>query len=929
MGSTMAKTFVSAPVPEDEARRLSVLSDYQLLDTQAEELFDTFTRLAAHICGTPISLISLIDERRQWFKSNFGLSGVSETEREIAFCAHAILSDNILEVPDAQADARFAENPLVLGDPNIRFYAGVPLVTGGGEKLGTLCVIDRKPRHLSDEQRASLRAIADALMEQFETRRATLRLFDSSQTELYHFDLASKHVTFASSAACKNLGYTPRELSGLPIAQLLPALAKTSKFDEGLALLEADPAHHAKFRTIARRKDGTTYPIELRIELIRVRSNTIALVFGTDLTQSERDRERIELLSAAMEAAQDAVIISAPGASSDQPSRVVYVNAAFLKQKGATLEDVIGKPTDLYFGPKTDLSKLAEMRSALLRGEESRIEYITYRKDGSPYYTESAARPLIGENGETTYFVVLQRDVTDSVLRGMTLVLQNERLTTLTSIARGLFASLDPQPLVDSLLGGVRELGGGTGRLLAIGADGSLRETTDLTFGQDAPNITDELLQSAMTSEVAIVSEDSRRAAVRVLGSSGAAAYVLDVRSGDEVLATADIFAIGLLGQYFAVAVRNVELYGELASRRTAVIELNQVKNDLIAMLAHDFKGPLTTIVGFADVLAEDPRFDAESRQFLGMISSSALRLASLATDTLALSRLEQNELSLDLARVDLSYLVRDVTRVFSVTRPIEVRTGGDPLVITADEGRLRQVLENLIGNAIKYSPGGEPVEVSLREKRGGIEITVRDRGIGIPKGDISKLFGRFARANNARALGIGGTGFGLYLARTIVDMHGGRISVESKEGEGSTFRVFLPSMPPPQRAANRRLLLLDADGDARSYIAHTLRAEGYPVTVMTEEGDLLRALDEDVFDVAIVDVDRLTATPQAFVANVAGRVALVHLGRDSVAHPGWDAVLTKPFLVKDLQAALDGALTHYATIDAHAGAAIKAAGSA
>src|SRR5471030_485945 len=366
----MSRTFTAAPVPENEAHRLATLREYQLLDTPAEELFDAFTRLAAQICGTPISLISLIDANRQWFKSNVGLPGVTQTEREVAFCGHAILGDGIFEIPDARADVRFAGNPLVTGDPNIRFYAGVPLVTGGGDALGTLCVIDREPRKLTSEQRTSLRAIADALVEQFEQRRATLRLFDSSQTELYHFDLKTRRVIFASSAACKNLGYSLHELSDLPIAQLLPALAKTAKFDERLTALQADPMQHVTFRTIARRKDGSTYSIELRVELVQTRSNTIALVFGTDLTQSESDKERIGLLSAAMEAANDAVIISIPGTSSDKPSRVVYVNAAYLKQKGATLEEVIGKPTDLYFGPKTDLSKLEGMRSALLRGEE-------------------------------------------------------------------------------------------------------------------------------------------------------------------------------------------------------------------------------------------------------------------------------------------------------------------------------------------------------------------------------------------------------------------------------------------------------------------------------------------------------------------------------------------------------------------------------
>lgn len=912
----MAKTFNRAPLAANEERRLATLRQYQLLDTPAEELFDAFTRLASQICRTPIALISLTDEDRQWFKSNVGLPGVTQTSREIAFCAHTILEDGIFEIPDARADERFANNPLVLEDPNIRFYAGAPLVTTNGDALGTLCVMDREPHTLSIEQRTALRAIADALLDQIEARRATLRLFDSSQTELYHFDLTTQRVVFASEAARRNLGYDLPELCDLPIAMLLPALAKSGRLEERLAALQADPQQHATVQTVARRKNGTTYPIELRIELIYSRAGTIALAFGTDLTESKSAKERIELLSAAMEAAQDAVIISVPGGTADVPSRVVYVNAAYLKQKGVTLEEVIGQPTDLFFGPKTDLLKLASMRDALLRGEESRIEYVTYRKDGSLYYVESAARPLIGANGETTHFVVLQRDVTDSVLRGMTLELQNERLTTLTSIARGLFAALEPEALVESLLGGVRELSAGSGRLLAVHADGSLCETADLTIAPDALCEKDDLLvHGATASELPMVSEDSRRAAIRILGPSGTAAFVLDVRSGEEPFGTPDIFAIGLLGQYFAVAVRNVELYGELASRRTAVIELNQVKNDLIAMLAHDFKGPLTTIVGFADVLAEDPQFDAEARQFLGMISSSALRLASLATDTLALSRLEQNELSLDLTRVDLAALVRDITRVFSVTRPIEVRADDEALFVTGDAGRLRQVFENLIGNAIKYSPGGEAIEVSLREKRGGVEVSVRDRGIGIPKSDMGKLFGRFARAHNAREAGISGTGFGLYLARTIVDMHGGRIAVESREGAGSTFRVFLPTMPPPQRTANPRVLLLDPDGDTRSYVGHTLRADGYPVYVVSEEADVLGALDEGSYDAAIVDIDRLTGDSERFVEKVAARTALVRLGRDGSSHTGWDAVLSKPFLIKDLQAALEAAIAHHAAM--------------
>ena len=289
----------------------------------------------------------------------------------------------------------------------------------------------------------------------------------------------------------------------------------------------------------------------------------------------------------------------------------------------------------------------------------------------------------------------------------------------------------------------MRELIGAESRLLVARPNGGFALTKDLLVPERAVSGGDAFIDAASRSDGALVDDGEHRAAIRIPGSLGQTRYILDIRS-DRRLHQADVFAAGLLGQYFAVAARNVELYGELQARRAAVVELNQVKNDLIAMLAHDFKGPLTTIVGFADVLAEDERFDEESRKFLMMISSSAMRLASLATDTLALSRLEQNELTLELEEFDLVALVRDIVRVFSVTRSIDLRTDRDELRIGGDPGRLRQVFENLIGNAIKYSPGGDPIEVNLRAKGRGVEVSVRDHGIGIPEADKVKLFGRF-----------------------------------------------------------------------------------------------------------------------------------------------------------------------------------------
>ena len=161
---------MSAPIPKNEVKRLKVLWQYDVLDTVPEEVFDDLTDLAAHICAAPIALISLVDEDRQWFKAKVGVS-LSETAREVSFCAHAIMTQGILIVPDARKDPRFKDNPMVTGPQKIRFYAGAPLITPDGHALGTLCVLDTKPRQLRPEQIQALRVLAHHVISQLELRR--------------------------------------------------------------------------------------------------------------------------------------------------------------------------------------------------------------------------------------------------------------------------------------------------------------------------------------------------------------------------------------------------------------------------------------------------------------------------------------------------------------------------------------------------------------------------------------------------------------------------------------------------------------------------------------------------------------------------------------------------------------------------------------
>src|SRR5215472_7684422 len=165
---------------DTEKKRLKVLWQYDVLDTVPEALFDDLTELAACICEAPIALISLVDENRLWFKSKFGTT-VKETSRDISFCSHAIHQPDLFIIPDASKDERFAQNPLVTSDPNIRFYAGAPLITPDGYALGTLCVIDKVPRELRTEQQQALRVLARHVMTQLELRRHSRELASANR----------------------------------------------------------------------------------------------------------------------------------------------------------------------------------------------------------------------------------------------------------------------------------------------------------------------------------------------------------------------------------------------------------------------------------------------------------------------------------------------------------------------------------------------------------------------------------------------------------------------------------------------------------------------------------------------------------------------------------------------------------------------------
>lgn len=482
---------------------------------------------------------------------------------------------------------------------------------------------------------------------------------------------------------------------------------------------------------------------------------------------------------------------------------------------------------------------------------------------------------------------------------------ENVLLRRLSEGAGLLFGARDAAAIGTMLSAQAQRLSGGTASLYHV------RRHRERAFAEDEHgNPADAFVSQACGTPRSILRPDARRLVLPVAGSDGRACCLIDVRPADgRAFHDADIFAFEILRHDATIALRNVAQLGELQEQRASVIRLNQFKDDLIAVLAHDFKGPLTTIVGYADMLEDRLLEENRTLDAIQAIRDAAMRLAGLANDTLSLSRIEQGELRLSEAILDVGALTAQVVESLRGQREIEMVVDGNDLRILGDAARLRQVLENIIGNAIKYSPPGQPVTVRAAGDGESIRVCVTDRGIGVPSEEIGFLFDRFSRASNARRSSVKGSGLGLYLANVIAQRHGGRIEVESQVGSGSTFTFVLPCLSDREssRHAFLRVLAVTEDHDLGSFLVHELRRNGYAARLARSAAHAMTHLETEEFDVMVIDRGTVQQALHEHVAEREMPPALIAVGGES-AEDGhlWEAQLPRLFMSADLVAVLE-----------------------
>ena len=355
---------MNAGINPEENRRLAALRALGVLDTLPEAAFDTITATAAQLCGVPIALISLVDAQRQWFKSTFGLPGASETPREVAFCDHAIRDDALFEVPDATRDPRFADNPHVTGDPDVRFYAGAPIVMPGGERIGTVCVIDRAPRHLDEHQRAMLahlativgamltqrRQLLDVTSRLAESERRVRRLYEATPAILHSIGPDGRIVN-VSDRWLALMGYERHEVVGRASSDFLTAASQAHARDVVLpAFFRHGFCDRVEYQFV--RRDGSLVDVLLSAVLERDEAGLGArsLAVLEDVTATKALQKELGRMHAHL----DAVVDNMPALAGywDRDAVTRFVNRDF--------QAAVGLPTDRLIGVR-----LGEIFSAI------------------------------------------------------------------------------------------------------------------------------------------------------------------------------------------------------------------------------------------------------------------------------------------------------------------------------------------------------------------------------------------------------------------------------------------------------------------------------------------------------------------------------------------------------------------------------------
>jgi len=654
-------------IPIDESQRIDALCALDILDTPGEERFDRITRIAQRHFSIPIALVSLVDRKRQWFKSHQGVEA-SETPRDISFCGHAILGEDIFYIPNALEDPRFADNPLVTAAPNIRFYAGAPLHAPGGERVGTLCIIDSEPREFTTEELSVLRDLADAVEAELERGHLleTRRALAKSEQRLQYLIRASHSVTYA----CRPSG------------------------DYGATYISANA------------EEIMGYPPE-----------------------------------------------------------------AFIGDSGFWLEHV---------HPDDREPMLAGLEKLFEQGEHLH-EYRFLHADGRYRWMHDNLHLIYDDNEEPEEIIGLWSDITERKLTAAALQSSENRIRAIIDTVVDGIVTIDRRGIIQTFNPAAE-------RIFGYSAEEVTGNNVNCLMPSPYREEHDGYLHNHLTTgEKKIIGIGREVVGQRKDGST----FPMD-------LAVSAMQVNGV--EMFTGIVRDIterKQAEKQMQRAKEQAELsNRTKSEFLNMMSHELRTPLTVIIGYLPLLTNE-----ETLPEPAMIASiaqdmehSGNHLLHLINDLLDISKIEAGKMVLKPEPLSIQQVVQgvlDSLQAKADERQIQLINEADDHTLVADLVRLKQILINLVGNAIKFTEQGS-ITVSTRPLENGVEVAIADTGCGIPAADLPHIFDMFQQVDSSSTRASGGTGLGLAITQKLIELHHGTISVSSKEQKGTTFTFTL-----------------------------------------------------------------------------------------------------------------------------------------
>jgi len=831
---------VPFPVPPDEAERIAALRRYEILDTGPEEAFDRVTQLAASLFAAPIAIVSFIDSERQWFKSRIGVTA-TERPRAVTFCAHTIMSSGICCIPDALKDRRFAANPFVAGPPHLRFYAGAPLTTREGHRLGTLCVMDFAPRReFSAEDGTRLETLARVLMNELDLRlelaarrraERDLKLVNDLMLAFAEAPNVNTAIETSLNLICRAVGAahgrawtvvgrgaqcqlvaawgpsgtewarrldqqrtSPLTLSNSAVGTVLSegkrlVMAEMSEFGQRYRAAQDAVAIGLRSAVIVPvNQNGRNFAFNFmfdhrpdNIEALADRIEELAKKIRPVLARKLAE-ERITLLQSVVLHANDAVMVAEVDGGFDDPSaaRIVYASPAMTRMTGYALEELYGRPPSILWGADPESASISTLYRTVERGDPARLELACARKDGSQFWADISAVPVIDELTGDRKLIAILRDTTER--RRLEEALRHSELTF-----RLLFSS-NPIPMWAYDLETLRFL--------------EVNDSAVEQYGYSR----EQFLAMTVEDLRAPGGSDQRRAARPAnFGRLG----VRHHRKADGSEITVQLVSHRLEFQGHQAAIlaaiditEQKHAEEEIRRAKEAAEAASQAKSELLANMSHELRTPLNAIIGFSEIMQAglfgplgSPRYDG----YIADIRHSAGHLLTVINDILDLAKIEANSFRLH------EGIIAPGDIIASALRLVKPRADGagvglshdkahGELVIKVDETALKRVLINLLSNAVKFSEPGTTVTVrSAFNADGDFTIAVIDEGIGMAPEEIPIALTPFRQVNTGLQRKYEGTGLGLPIAKQLVELHGGSLTITSAPKVGTSVVVTLP----------------------------------------------------------------------------------------------------------------------------------------